>query len=232
LKKNTISIKGRGSGLIEIRLTDDVDYQKLREDFIAKLKNTKGFLRGANPNVIIWGRKMTKQQKADVRLVLDRDYDINSVKFSDELTSSEKELIDKGDILHPKIKPSKMMDIDKKPKKAKKAKVIKANKAVFEKKTIRNGQRLEIDGDYTLVGDVNDGAEIFATGSVAIFGTIRGLVHAGCGGDDTSIIIANRMMPNQLRIAKKIVAFPKKRKTSFTEMAKIDNDNIVVVPLD
>lgn len=69
------------------------------------------------------------------------------------------------------------------------------------KGTVRNGQRLEFEGDVVLIGDVNPGGEIAATGDVYVFGKLRGIAHAGSGGATDAIIAAAEFAPLQLRIA-------------------------------
>lgn len=65
---------------------------------------------------------------------------------------------------------------------------------------VRSGQILEITGDLLLVGDVNPGGEVRATGNVFILGKLNGIAHAGNTGDEEAVIIASYMNPSQLRI--------------------------------
>jgi len=66
---------------------------------------------------------------------------------------------------------------------------------------VRSGQTLHHDGDVLLVGDVNPGGTITSTGHILILGSLRGLAHAGVGGDESAIIAASHLRPTQLRIA-------------------------------
>src|SRR5699024_3388792 len=50
-------------------------------------------------------------------------------------------------------------------------------------KTIRSGQEIEITGDLLLVGDVNPGGTLKATGNVFIMGSLNGIAHAGYQGN-------------------------------------------------
>jgi septum site-determining protein MinC len=45
--------------------------------------------------------------------------------------------------------------------------------------TCRSGVRIDSPSDCVVLGDVNPGAEIIAEGDVVVFGTLRGLAHAG-----------------------------------------------------
>ncbi|KGP90934.1 septum formation inhibitor [Pontibacillus chungwhensis BH030062] len=68
-------------------------------------------------------------------------------------------------------------------------------------KVIRSGQVLEVRGDLLLVGDVNPGGKIVATGNIYVMGNLRGIAHAGVNGNTKAVIAASYMKPNQLRIA-------------------------------
>ncbi len=68
-------------------------------------------------------------------------------------------------------------------------------------KIVRSGQILKINGDLLLLGDVNPGATVMATGNIFIMGALKGIAHAGYEGNRESIIAASIMNPIQLRIA-------------------------------
>ena len=92
--------------------------------------------------------------------------------------------------------------------------------------------RIECEGDVVIVGDVNAGAEIIAGGSVAVFGRLRGLVHAGAKGRTDVLIVANSLQANQIRIAGKIAILPAKRQVDYIETAKLNDDKIVITALN
>jgi len=66
---------------------------------------------------------------------------------------------------------------------------------------VRSGQVLDVQGNLLLIGDVNPGGEVRATGNIYILGKLLGIAHAGFQGDSASVIIASYMNPRQLRIA-------------------------------
>jgi len=66
---------------------------------------------------------------------------------------------------------------------------------------VRSGQTLEHSGDLLFLGDVNPGGTIVCSGSIYILGALRGIAHAGSGGDESAVIAASLMKPMQLRIA-------------------------------
>ncbi len=108
--------------------------------------------------------------------------------------------------------------------------------ALYIPGTIRSGQRIVHDGPVIVFGDVNAGAEVFSESDVAVFGTLRGLAHAGCMGDEKARIIAASLRAPQLRIATKIARSPeeetgKNAKTRGAEVARIEQGEIQVFPL-
>lgn len=68
-------------------------------------------------------------------------------------------------------------------------------------KIIRSGQILNITGDLLLIGDVNPGAKVIASGNIFIMGQLKGIAHAGATGNEDAVICAAVMRPSQLRIA-------------------------------
>lgn len=71
----------------------------------------------------------------------------------------------------------------------------------YVRRTFRSGMSLHHPGHLTVLGDVNPGAELTAAGDIVVFGSIRGVVHAGVMGDTGAIIAALHMTPTQLRIS-------------------------------
>ena len=62
--------------------------------------------------------------------------------------------------------------------------------ALFIKATFRSGESINYPGDVVVLADVNPGAEILAEGDIVVFGSLRGLAHAGAAGDTKATIIA------------------------------------------
>ncbi|MGP4071386.1 septum site-determining protein MinC [Piscibacillus sp. B03] len=77
-----------------------------------------------------------------------------------------------------------------------------------EMKTIRSGQVHEVKGDALIIGDINPGGTVMATGNIFVLGKLRGIAHAGVDGDENCVVAASYMHPNQIRIASKISRAP------------------------
>lgn len=79
---------------------------------------------------------------------------------------------------------------------------------LLHKRTLRSGQRIDFDGHVVILGDVNPGAVVNCSGDIIVFGTLRGVAHAGASGNARSIVAAFRLEPTQLRIAQYISRAP------------------------
>lgn len=75
------------------------------------------------------------------------------------------------------------------------------NQTVLIQRTLRSGQSIFYPGNVVVLGDVNPGAQVTATGDVVVVGALRGTVHAGAGGNEAAVVVAFRLEPTQLRIA-------------------------------
>ncbi len=96
-------------------------------------------------------------------------------------------------------------------------------------KTVRSGQRIEYDGDVLVIGDVNPDAYIVASGNVIVMGTLRGIVHAGANGDETAVVMALKLIPQQLRIGSFFTRSPDNPEMpEYPEKAFIENSQIVI----
>lgn len=103
--------------------------------------------------------------------------------------------------------------------------------ALFWQETLRSGQSLVHEGHVVVLGDVNPGAQIIASGNVVVWGRLRGLVHAGSHGDRQARICALELVPTQLRIADQIAIPPPDRpRHPCPEMAAIHEELIVAEP--
>jgi len=101
---------------------------------------------------------------------------------------------------------------------------------LYHRGTLRGGQALHNLGNLVVIGDVNPGAELVASGDVVVFGALRGVAHAGAQGDRSARVIALELAPTQLRIATLIATSDPGTKARGPEHASIVDERIVVVP--
>jgi septum site-determining protein MinC len=107
---------------------------------------------------------------------------------------------------------------------------------------LRAGQVLKRHEHILVIGDVNPGASVISDGDILVWGHLRGMVHAGAGGDAKAMISALNLAPVQLRINDVIAIAPDpepKRKwrrqqspLKLPEVAYLNGDRIMVEPWD
>jgi septum site-determining protein MinC len=108
--------------------------------------------------------------------------------------------------------------------------VVSGESAVWIQRTMRSGFKVAYQGHVVVLGDVNPGAEIVASGSVIVWGRLRGTVHAGAEGDQSAVVCALDLSPTQLRIATKIATTPQDHADPKPEVASILDGQIVAEP--
>ena len=100
-------------------------------------------------------------------------------------------------------------------------------------RTVRSGQEIKSPGSVMICGNVNAGAQIIAGGSIDIRGACKGVVHAGAYGDTTAFVVADQLMPMQIRIADRIAQPPENMtKPTVAERASIKDGKIVIEPIE
>ena len=99
--------------------------------------------------------------------------------------------------------------------------------------TLRSGDHLEVDGSLLVLGDVNPGARVSAAGDVRIWGRLRGVAHAGSGGNQQARIVALQLRPLQLRIAGAVARGPEDQPPAgFCEQAVLRGGATAVEPAE
>ncbi len=107
--------------------------------------------------------------------------------------------------------------------------ILSVPASVFYTGTLRSGQNLHSDAHLVILGDVNPGAEITATGNVVVLGALRGIVHAGTSGDRKASVSALILNPTQIRIADIITRSPDETSERYQpEIAYIKDDRIYI----
>ena len=104
-------------------------------------------------------------------------------------------------------------------------------KTKFYRGTMRSGNQINYKGNVVVMGDVNPGAEIIATGNIIVTGVLKGTVHAGSKGNRNAIVSAKGIFPTQLRIADLITVSPEDKpdKIPNFETACIKDNNIYII---
>lgn len=229
--QNLVTIRGKENGL-EIRLSEKSTYPVLREELIQVLKQNSGFFKDSRTKVVLRGKSLSEAQRKEIKRVFAMDYGISDVLYGDEADLlREVELKIEA---APKLREQKEDVTPGIP--APDTDLISTSyfdaQSIFINNTVRSGQRIECEGDIVIIGDVNPGAEVIAGGSIAVFGKLKGLVHAGCAGRKDVCVAAVNMSPKQLRISGRVVTFPNGGKeTGGAEVAEFRDGRVVIRPI-
>ena len=218
-----ISIKGKAGGLFQIEIQPLSSFADIKTSIADKLSKNKEFFTGAGAKIVFSGKALSEAQKKDLKRQLLMDYDIVNVAFREETVEQ-------------KMAPVKRFsNQDDSGAVANSVNLVSKDyfnaKCVFVSHTLRSGQRIECEGDVVVLGDVNDGAEVIAGGSIAVMGTLRGLAHAGATGRNDVVVAANDLRPKQLRISGKIAIFPEDSAAGLPEIAQYKQGSILIKPL-
>jgi len=126
------------------------------------------------------------------------------------------------------VKSIKTMDVQSVSTK----KSTNVSRLLIVNKNLRSGQSIEHNGDVLILGDVNEGASVVAAGNIIVMGTLRGYAHAGAIGDDNSVVVAKKMIPQQLRIGHYIaIRGENEEEPKEAEIARIIDNNIILEPV-
>ncbi|MFM7264319.1 MAG: septum site-determining protein MinC [Cyanobium sp.] len=97
--------------------------------------------------------------------------------------------------------------------------------------TLRAGDHHQVEGSVLLLGDLNACARLSASGDILVWGRLRGVAHAGCGGDRGARIVALQLRPLQLRIADAVARGPDEAPApGLAEQARLVNGEIHIEP--
>lgn len=237
--RDLIAVRGTREGLL-LSVPEDARAHGPREvaaALAAHLDQAEAFFNGAEVIVDLGEREFTADEVSFYRLVLEeRDVVVRGFTAS----SPEGRALLRKQGYHPlqvvpppSVVPSAAPGTPREPLGHWPEAVEGA--ALYLRRTLRSGARVRHHGNLVLVGDINAGAEVVASGDIIVWGQIRGMVHAGALGDDNAIICALGLEPTQLRIGSHYALppsdkRPRKKPQGGPERVRLENGQIVVEP--
>ncbi|MBT2735769.1 septum site-determining protein MinC [Neobacillus sp. C211] len=204
-KRQNVTIKGTKEGLV-LHLDDTCSYEELKRELDHKLSansRTQDERQLTSVKVAIGNRYITESQREELKnLILKKKNFVVDEIVSNVITKEEAERL---------IAETEVMTVSR---------------------IIRSGQVLEVPGDLLLIGDVNPGGTVMAGGNIFIMGTLKGMAHAGCYGNEQAVIAASNMKPSQLRISDCLNRAPdsvQSNEKREMECAYIDDERQIIV---
>ena len=179
--KNPVVIKRNKYGIVVI-LNKEMSFEELLEAVKDKFKEAGNFFKGAQMAVAFEGRVLSFQEEEQLVDVISENSMLDIACIIDQ--NQEREEMFKQTI------EEKMSQID----------MSAGDGGQFYRGTLRSGQSLEAESSIIILGDVNPGANVIASGNVVVLGSLKGTVYAGGNGDEHCFVVALDMDPMQIRI--------------------------------
>lgn len=209
-----IQIKGLRDGLL-VSL-DDAPWEQQRAALIAQVAAQPSFFQGARLALDVASQVLRVNELVELRDQLsERGITLWAVISESPTTENTAQLLGLATrISKPRPEEERQFSVEN----------LGEETAMFLSRTLRSGTRIEFAGHVVVMGDVNQGAEIIAEGSVVIWGRLRGMIHAGSKGNRAAMICALDLSPTQLRIANEVSGALRPRESPGPERARI-NEN-------
>jgi len=216
MSEEIVKFKGSRSGLVLV-LDTTADFVAIEQDIRAKLESGSNFFRRGTVIQILPG--LLNEEDTAKLMKLFHQYGVIFRVADNEPAVAEAVVETAAEPQQPI--PAAAADAG-----------LTQNMTVVNR-TIRSGQEVTSQGAVLICGNVNPGAEIVAGGSIDIRGTCRGIVHAGAYGDTSAFVIADHLMPVQIRIAGLIAQAPDQiEKPDCAERASIKDGQIIIEPIE
>ena len=211
-QENYVMFKGTKNG-INILLQQDIPFSELKVLFEKKVIESAKFFEGVKTSIAFQGRTLSQEEETSLLDIITEHTTMNITFIRDGKKEDNTQTIPEGVTLPDDMKQYYITK--------------------YHKGSIRSGQCLTFDGSVVVIGDVNPGGEIKASGNIIILGQLKGIAHAGCNGMTDAFVSALYMIPVQLRIADIITRFPEENKKGPKppEFAYIEEGQIYVMPL-
>lgn len=213
MANDLITVKGTRKGLVFYFNTKEGNFDEIHTTLLDKFKEANGFFN--NAKFIIDEKNNLDHKQIQI---------IEEIFMNHGMTRGEsnKKILPKRTLYSPN------------PGYEETESYSAVNDAVLIFRSLRSGQKIYINGDAVIMGDVNPGAQVIATGSIIIMGTFRGIAHAGVQGDDKAFVMACKLIPTQIAISDKITRSPEVEEEIkgliYPEIAFIADNQIIVEP--
>ena len=219
MKEGSVVFKG-SLNCLTIIMKEEVEFDEILSQMEEKVLSAGKFFKGATLMVKYRGKKLSFAQEEKVFQLLQSKSGAKITGIEMDSEEPPKVEIEPQPKPHAKIRMSNFF-----------FKGLEEGITKFYRGTVRSGQLINFDGNLVVIGDVNPGGEIVATGNVVIMGSLRGIVHAGANGNKEAIVVALNLQPTQLRIADVITRSPDEKDNGgqfIPELAYIKDDIVYI----
>ena len=208
-----LALKGTRDGLV-LYLDPAADFGLLINELAKLLEKSVQFLQGATVRCYAGKKEYTEEEHAALASILGQ----YRLELAGWLTTEEVYVPGKSQSYATEDKETRHWDEG-----------MVEGSCLFVERTLRSGKSVQFEGHVVVLGDVNPGAEIIATGNIAVLGSLRGVAHAGATGERNATVSAYHLAPTQLRIADLVTRAPDEETDGRgPEIARIKEDQLIV----
>jgi septum site-determining protein MinC len=233
--QGNIAIKGTRNGLL-LTLEPETPFSELLNALSHRLSEAPGFFRGASLALDTRRRNLRTSERTQLEELL-ANYQVSVTSLEQALVAKQH----KPEVIPSIVRSEPSIDVSNETTIA--AEILSESTQVqidkldprdsddtlFLRRTIRSGQAIQHASNVVILGDVNPGAEIVASGNIIVWGVLRGMVHAGYPNNENAIVCSLVLAPVQLRIAHLLSRPPDGYQVqAHPEFATIKNGQIVV----
>jgi septum site-determining protein MinC len=211
-----VIIKGNKHGIVVV-LDENMDFGELKGLIKEKFESSSKFFGNADMAVSFEGRKLSSDEEKEILNIIAEVTELNIICIIDNDEDNDKRF---ENAIKQKLNTKD------------------SSEGQFYKGTLRSGQVLEAESSIIILGDVNPGGRVIASGNVIILGSLRGNIFAGANGNENAFVVALEMNPMQIKIGDIIARssdgnMPKgKVKGIQPKIAYVDDSNIYIENLD
>ena len=212
-----INFKGIREGILIT--TEDAPWSEIHAALIKGLDEQSEFLKGARLALDVGGQALKAAELGSLRdEISERGFSLWAVVSTSSVTEQTAQVLGLATRLHTAF-PERSMPLSEPS--------VGGEEALFVRRTLRSGFKLQYPGPVVVLGDVNPGAEIIAGGDIIIWGRLKGMVHAGAQGDENAVVCALELAPTQLRIADTAAITPQKHTSAPPEIARLQDGKLL-----
>jgi septum site-determining protein MinC len=198
---------------IHLILDKDMPFSELMDAIIAKFKESEKFFKNARVGISFEGRNLSTEEEQEIIQTVTENTSIDILCVVDTNPEHEEQVRQQIESYQAALQHP-YMDAG----------------TQFFRGTLRSGQTLQSESGIVVVGDVNPGATVSASGSIVVLGAIKGNVYAGINGDDSTFIAAMDLDPIQIGIGNLLAKSPDKtfEKKLFRRKPKETTGNLQI----
>lgn len=206
---------------INLVLDDKIPFQELVAAIVEKFKESEKFFKNADMAISFEGRELSNEEEYGIIEAITKYTNVRILCILD------------NDKMKEQMVKKEIEDFFEQQS---------GNTGQFYKGTLRSGQVMESASSLVIIGDVNPGAKVIASGNIVVLGELKGTAFAGVNGNEHSFVAALHMDPMQIRIADAIGrsadkgawsfrAGKKKEPSPEPQVARVVDGNISIEPI-